>query len=203
MRSGPLLDFGCGCKPYRGMLYGHPYIGLDFAGPGHDHSQESIDVFYDGKRIPYDTDAFGSIFTTEVFEHVINLPEVLGEIGRVIRPGGYLMITCPFVIGEHEAPADYARYTSFAMRQMLEQNGFEIVLQEKLGNSLEAISSLIQHYLHAHISPHVRKIPIIGGGIVFTYTCLLNRAASFLSRFLPAGKELYLTNFIIAKKKIS
>lgn len=200
MMHGPLLDFGCGSAPYRSLLHGYPYTGLDFNSPGHDHSRERIDWYYDGKTIPFPSGTFRSIFSTEVFEHVFNLDEVLAELSRVIVAGGHLMITCPFTISEHEAPADFARYTSFGIAHLLESHGFKIVLQEKLGNSLEAIISLIQHYLHAHVSPHITRLPVLGPAIVFTYTCLLNRLAVLLTRVLPAGRELYLSNFIVAQK---
>ena len=52
--SGILLDFGCGSKPYR-HLFNHvnSYIGLDYENDGHNHSNEDIDVYYDGKKIPF------------------------------------------------------------------------------------------------------------------------------------------------------
>ena len=44
--SGRLLDFGCGAKPYQSLFTKvTEYVGVDYAGEGHDHSNESIDVF--------------------------------------------------------------------------------------------------------------------------------------------------------------
>jgi ubiquinone/menaquinone biosynthesis C-methylase UbiE len=112
--KGKLLDFGCGSKPYLLLFNVDEYIGLDFEKTGHDHSHEQIDVYYDGKTIPFKDDHFDSILCSEVAEHLFDLPAALGEMNRVLKKGGKLLLTCPFVWGEHEAPYDSARYTKFA-----------------------------------------------------------------------------------------
>src|ERR1700754_4535244 len=64
-----LLDFGCGSKPYQSLFTNvSEYIGLDYASEGHSHANESIDVMYDGKKIPFADEYFDSVFSSEVFE---------------------------------------------------------------------------------------------------------------------------------------
>ena len=36
------------------------------------------------------------VLCNELFEHLYNLPAALAEIGRILRPGGWLVSTCPF-----------------------------------------------------------------------------------------------------------
>jgi SAM-dependent methyltransferase len=95
--KGRLLDFGCGSKPYREIIDVQEYIGLDVKESGHSHQNEQIDVYYDGETIPFDNGYFDSIFSSEVFEHISNLEHILNELYRVIKPGGYMLITLPFV----------------------------------------------------------------------------------------------------------
>lgn len=198
--KGRMMDFGCGQKPYRSLFQVDEYIGVDYDNPGHPHTNEAIDVYYDGRTLPFPPHDFDAIFSSEVFEHVFNLPEILPELNRVLRSGGLLLITCPFAFCEHEQPNDYARYTSFAMRHMLEQAGFEIVEQVKTGNSIEAIYQLRLVYIHQHITPIVRKVPVVRSLFrLFTYT-VMNLAALGLSRLLPAGNDLYLNNVILCRK---
>jgi len=47
--------------------------------PGHPHLNEQIDVFYDGKKVPFEDGHFDAIFSSEVFEHVFNLPDILNR----------------------------------------------------------------------------------------------------------------------------
>ena len=36
------------------------------------------------------------VLSNELFEHLYNLPAALAEIARILRPGGFLVSTCPF-----------------------------------------------------------------------------------------------------------
>jgi SAM-dependent methyltransferase len=198
--KGRMMDFGCGQKPYKNLFAVSEYIGVDFENPGHPHLNESIDVFYDGKTLPFPDGYFDSIFCSEVFEHIFNLPEILKELNRVVKTGGLILITCPFAYCEHEIPNDYARYTSFAMRHLLEQSGFQVKEQIKTGNSLEAIAQLRLMYLHQHIYPKLKKIPLLRSSFrVVTYT-ITNLCALLFSRILPPGKDLYMSNVLLCQK---
>lgn len=47
-----------------------------------------VDIFYDGKKNPFDEGYFDSIFSSEVFEHVPDLVVILNELNRVLKQGG-------------------------------------------------------------------------------------------------------------------
>jgi SAM-dependent methyltransferase len=198
--DGWLMDFGCGSKPYRSLFHVSQYTGLDFENPGHPHVNEQIDVFYDGKRIPFSDETFDSIFSSEVFEHVFNLDEALGELNRVLKTGGKFLITCPFTICEHEVPNDFARYSSFGLRHLLEKHGFEVLQLEKTGNSVETVFQLWIMYLHQHINPWFRKIPVVRSAFRFFTYSTLNILALFFSKVLPDRRDLYLNNVVIGRK---
>lgn len=200
--QGVMLDFGCGSKPYRKLFEVDEYIGLDFEGEGHDHRNEQIDVFYDGKSIPFPDNHFDSVFSSEVFEHVFNLEEMIPEIKRVMKPGALILVTCPFAIGEHEQPNDYARYTSFALKHLMQKNGLEVVHFEKLGGSIDVIVQLRLTYFHYHIMPFFTRIPVLRNIIRVTTNTLMNAYANLHRRIFPIGNELYLNNLIICKKTV-
>ena len=86
-----------------------------------------IEKYYDGKVISFNDEFFDNAFSSEVFEHIFNIDEVLCEIHRVIKNNGKLCITCPFVWDEHVQPYDFARYTSYGIRHLLNKNGFELI----------------------------------------------------------------------------
>jgi SAM-dependent methyltransferase len=198
--KGKLMDFGCGSKPYRSLFQVDEYLGIDIENPGHPHANEQIDVFYDGKKIPFTDETFDSVFSSEVIEHVFNLNEALSEINRVMKPGGVILITCPFAICEHEAPNDFARYSSFALKYIFEQNGFEILKQDKTGNNVETVFQLWTMYIHQHITPYLRKIPLIRSAFrLITYTSL-NILGLLFSKIFPDRKDLYLNNILLARK---
>lgn len=118
--SGLLLDVGCGSKPYKFLFKVQSYVGLDI-----DTEPVRLrgvaDNYYDGELFPYSDSSFDSLLCSQVLEHVFNPDVFLSEINRVLRLGGRVLLTVPFVWDEHEQPYDYARYSSFGLRFLLEK----------------------------------------------------------------------------------
>ena len=195
--KGSMLDFGCGRKPYFDLFNVDEYIGLDIDESGHDHVNESIDVYYDGKVIPFENDRFDSVFTSEVFEHIFNLSGILTELYRVIKPGGKMLITVPFVWDEHEIPYDYARYTSFGCKYLLESHGFKVIKLEKSTNYVETIMQMWTAYLYQHVLPvnPVLRL-LLTPFIIAPFTIL----GIILSMLLPKNDAFYSNNIIVVEK---
>ena len=50
---------------------------------------------YDGIKMPFEDNFFDYIYTTSVFEHVSDLPNVLNEIQRILKPEGKVYVSFP------------------------------------------------------------------------------------------------------------
>ena len=152
--TGSILDFGCGAKPYeREFVNAKSYIGVDLRESGHKDYDSKVDIYYDGKTLPFENESFDAVVSFEVFEHVFNLEDILKEIRRVIKPGGKLFFTTPFAWDEHEAPYDFGRYTSFGIKAVLERNGFKNIDIYKTTNYYQAVSQLKIAYVFQHVLP--------------------------------------------------
>ncbi len=202
MLQGNLLDFGCGAKPYK-PLFTHvlSYTGVDLENDGHSHKNELIDVFYDGRSLPFNDNIYDSIFCSEVFEHIFNLNEILPELNRVLKQGGKILITCPFAWPEHEKPYDYARYTIYALHSELKKNNFEILITDKSGNFFTTVFQLQVAYLNDVLLPKL-TIPLLVKIAKKTIIPLINIIGVLLNRIMPRNKDLYLNNVILAQKNV-
>lgn len=198
--SGRLMDFGCGSKPYQSLFNVQEYVGVDYYGEGHSHENEQIDVFYDGVKLPFPDNFFDSAFSSEVFEHIFNLEEILPEIYRVLKPGAKMVVTCPFAIAEHEQPVDFARYSSFALRYLLEKHGFRVINFEKIGSSYETIRQLKTMYYHMHVMPKFNKLIIVKPVIEFFLYPIMNIYTLVMNRILPRRYDLYMNNLVVFEK---
>ena len=119
-----LLDLGCGTKPFLALYsaFVTRSVGIDV-----DHSPHDVrvaDALYDGRTIPYPDHHFDIVFCTEVLEHVPEPAELLGEVHRVLKPGGVIIMTTPFLVPLHEEPYDYYRYTRHGIIHLLSKAGF-------------------------------------------------------------------------------
>jgi len=148
MIGGDVLDLGCGSKPYKSLFTSaSTYVGVDMESTGHDHRDSNIDVFYDGHALPFPNGRFDCVVSFEVFEHIFNLPTIVAEIGRVTRSGGMLLISIPFAWPEHEVPYDFARYTSFGIRAILREGGYEVLQLRKTTSHIMAAFQILIAYL--------------------------------------------------------
>jgi SAM-dependent methyltransferase len=79
------------------------------------------------RPLPLPSDSFDTVLLMDVLEHLPRPLELFGEISRVLRRGGRLIIGVPFLYWVHEQPYDFYRYTEFALRYMCESNAFEVI----------------------------------------------------------------------------
>ena len=159
--------------------------------------EKSAEVFYDGKKIPFNDNTFDSVLASEVFEHIFNPDEALLELNRVLKKGGNILITVPFVWFEHEIPYDFARYTSFGIEHLLRKNGFQIVKTEKTTNYLESLIQLFIAYIFNFVFPKNIYIQyLLHSLITFPLTIIL----LFFSKLFPSSEKLYCNIVIVAKK---
>lgn len=96
-------------------------------------SSKGLDVLADARQLSLRSDFFDWVVCSEVLEHVDQPSKVLQEIFRVLRPGGNLLITVPFLFRIHADPNDVGRYTQFFWQEQLTALGFNDLSIEKQG----------------------------------------------------------------------
>jgi SAM-dependent methyltransferase len=194
--SGKLLDVGCGTKPYRSLFAVDSYIGLDI--DSESTRQRGIaDNLYDGGKFPFAEAEFDSLLCNQVLEHVFNPHEFLGEMNRVLKSGGKLLLSVPFVWDEHEQPCDYARYSSFGLSALLQKSGFVILHHEKLGADATILFQLANAYLFKITQPWPRLAKY---GFTVTVMALINIVGLAAGKLLPSNPDLFLDHVVLAEK---
>lgn len=197
--TGKVLDFGCGSKPYEEIFtHATSYIGVDSLDSSHDHSQSKVDVFWDGKKLPFPDSSFDSCISTEVFEHVPQTDLTLLEVNRILIPGGKFLVSTPFFYGEHESPNDFYRFTSFGLVHKLKQSGFEVIATRKTSHK----RGVICFYLINYLGGQFLRIGLLGAILfvpVITGLNLIGRLPSFSPS--SGNQDVYLNLVVIAEKK--
>lgn len=133
--KGRVVDLGCGFAPYKKDILevASEYCGVDWAGTLHDKT--NIDVFADlTRQLPLESDSADTVTSFQVMEHLPEPGFFLAECHRILKQGGYLFITVPFMWHMHEEPHDYFRYTRYGLEHLLKKNGFvDITIGETTG----------------------------------------------------------------------
>ena len=195
--TGATLDVGCGTKPYQHLFNSSEYLGLEIDSP-ENRAKKNADIFYNGSTFPFKPLSFDSIVANQVFEHVFNPEEFLSELNRVLKQGGNLLITVPFVWDEHEQPHDFARYSSFGLKFILDKHGFEILQHRKSVDDIRVIFQLLNAYIYKKT---VTKSAIINVFITFILISPFNILGELISKITPKNQDLYLDNVVLARKK--
>jgi SAM-dependent methyltransferase len=132
-----VLVVGAGYDPYR-FLFPRvkEYVRLDIKPiPG------ITDVVGDALALPFDAGRFDCILASEVMEHLSNPVLFAGEVTRVLKPSGTLVLTVPFLFHKHSDPCDYWRPTDQGVQELF--NCFTSINVMPLGNALHVISDLV------------------------------------------------------------
>jgi SAM-dependent methyltransferase len=194
--TGEVLDVGCGRKPYRELVPAARYVGVDID-TTELRALGAADVFYDGHKLPFPNESFDAILCSEVLEHIFTPAEFLGEIRRVLRPGGLILITAPFAWDEHSQPYDFARYSSFGLRHVIETAGYEIVVQHKTCADGRALVQLATAYLYKVVRGRHRLINLFSQLLLIAP---VNMLGGLFARLLPSNPDFYLDNVVLARK---
>jgi SAM-dependent methyltransferase len=193
---GRVLDVGCGQKPYARMFNFSEYVGVEVDTP-ENRAQKRAEVYYDGKVLPFGDAEFDTVLCNQVLEHVFEPDAFVTELARVLRPGGTLVLTVPFVWDEHEQPWDYARYSSFGLRHLLSKHGFEIGTQRKTLANVGVLFQLFNAYLYKITRARSR---LLNFGCTVVLMGPISLIGAGIARILPGNPDLYLDNIVAARK---
>lgn len=195
--SGRVLDVGCGNKPYQGMFMYTEYIGLEIESD-ENRKKKVADFFYDGKRFPFKDSEFDSVIINQVLEHVFNPDEFTEEVYRVLKPEGKLLITVPFIWDEHSQPNDYARYTSYGLKFLLEKHNFKVLNQVKSLNNLKLFFQLLNAWFFKKINLKNNCFRFV---VISVFSTFFNVLGICISIVFTTNNDLYLDNIVLAQKR--
>ncbi|WHZ20896.1 MAG: hypothetical protein OJF47_000008 [Nitrospira sp.] len=194
--TGRVLDVGCGTQPYRPLFVAVDYTGMELD-TEENRARKLADVFYCGPTFPFDSDTFDSLVCNEVLEHVFTPTEFVRELNRVLKPGGHLLLTVPFVWDEHEQPYDYARYSSFGLLALITGAGFEVVEHVKTMSDVRVLCQLVNAYLYKVTVSKSRYLNLFNMLLLMAPVNILGSLVRFIT---PSNPDLYLDNVILARK---
>ena len=134
-----VLDLGCGTGVNLPALaqYGEVW-GADPSDKALAFCRSSMPKDFTGRldeiwlpdKVPYDDNSFNLIVMMDVLEHVEHDRESLIRIGRLLRPGGELVLTVPalqWMWTQHDVEHHhFRRYHKAPLRALLTETGYEV-----------------------------------------------------------------------------
>lgn len=192
---GDLIDIGCGFSPYKSLLvkFVEKYEGIDLF-PYND------DVTYTGnilKQNPFDKNQFDCAISFEVLEHIPNSDDFLKQIYKIIKPGGYFIISVPHLSRLHEEPLDFYRFTKYGLFEIFTRNGFEILEIKPKGS----LFSFFGHQISTLIVSTFWQIPVLKYVVLFLNYLLITLPCFWIDRIFD-NNGVFAQGYILVSKKM-
>lgn len=94
------------------------------------------------------------IIAEQVLEHLADPQKALDNMYAMLRSGGVLLITTPFLLKFHPVPRDYSRWTEDGIREMLLRSKFSRVAVSSWGNRECLIADMTDDDKWTNYRPH-------------------------------------------------
>lgn len=177
--KGKVIDVGGGRSP---DYFNYFKKEGDVSVQAIDGSINKID--FEKDDLPFEDNSVDTIICANVLEHIFNYNHLVGEMKRILRPGGQLIGFVPFLINYHPDPHDYFRYTNEALNKILKDNGFANTKIITIGSS----PFFANYYNLMNIFPKILRT------LIFVPCYILDR---FYVYFRPEIKKRFPLGYII------
>jgi SAM-dependent methyltransferase len=112
------------------------------------------------EKIPLPDNSQDAVFMFNILEHLNAHDTVLAEVRRLLKAGGKLYGTIPFLVNVHPDPHDFVRFTGEALHELFTRNGFAAVAIQPIGRgpflaAYEQLDSVIPSIFHGVFLPFV------------------------------------------------
>lgn len=85
------------------------------------------------ERVPLPPESQDAVLMFNILEHLASHAHALGEARRLLRAGGRLIGTVPFLVNVHPDPHDFVRFTREALERLFIAHGFLVRVIEPIG----------------------------------------------------------------------
>lgn len=186
-----VLDLGCGERPYRHIYDPHcrKSIGADL--PGAPFAQQSVDIECFATDVPLPDGSVDVILCSEVMQDIREPADLARETWRLLRHGGTLVLTTPFMVPIADGEYDHYRFTEHGLRYILGKQGFAIRRIETVGDNFGTLTAFF-------IKPQLKVWNFIAKGIRLPLIYSLWNPFIFVFVFIP--QALYLGLYYLGRR---
>jgi SAM-dependent methyltransferase len=177
--STTVVDVGAGDAPYRPLFEerGCRYITCDLEG----HPDVVIEP---GSPLPFETASVDGVVSFQVLEHVWDAQGYLRECRRIVRTGGWMILSTHGTWPYHPHPGDFRRWTREGIEREVQAAGFVVERLFPLVGPPAWMANFIQIRLWDRL---LRSIPALGLWILVPLGGFVYGAMTALDAITPAA----------------
>jgi len=121
--KGRILDIGSGPNGgrYKNFFSENDYVTLDI------NPDYSPDIIGSALKIPEPDSSFDGVVCFQVLDDLKNPAQAIKEMKRILKPGGYGILSVPQSSELHDEPNDYWRFTKYGIISLLSEAELEVI----------------------------------------------------------------------------
>ena len=196
--SGRVVDVGSGHAKYKNLIkdYCEEYVSVDNLSSEYqfgDNENFKPDIISDILNMPFRDEEFNTAICTEVLEHVENPFLLFKETSRILKPGGYLILSSGWSAPYHNEPKDYWRFSKDAYSVLCREAKFELVEIHKKGGLFSCLLYFINRNIDLN-SKYAKRVKSLLSPLIKMLEILAEK-----SDFLVSTEDT-IGHLIVAKK---
>lgn len=145
-----VVDVGAGSSPYKAFFKSTDYITLDIV------KTRTLSVVADIHLVPIRDEVADLVVAIEVLEHIPETDKVFDELRRILKKGGDLIMSVPFLYGIHDE-IDHIRLTEKAIKYLANKHGFRILDLRSTGGIFSVLGQLLNQIPYEISLRYMRK----------------------------------------------
>jgi len=157
------------------------------------------------EQLPIRSSSFQNIISFFVIEHVKNPRHHFSEIERILKPGGYIILSGPGdVYPSHRVPYNYFNIIRYGYHEMFKENNLELVEEYFPAKSWMSIlylcyTTMVRNSCY-NKNQFTKLLQLIIFGISLVVSPFFNLAALLLDMIMPFDKRIYSLYMALLRK---
>lgn len=159
---------------------------------------KDVGLVTDATKLPIADNSVDMVVTESTLEHIPDVELAIQEICRVVKPGGYVYISIPFLMPFHASPNDYFRLTSAGIKHK-----FAVFEQQRVGMNGGPASALVTLLMHFFALPFSLISTGLYNFVTYLVMAVLSplRILDLVFYLFPRSMDAAAMTYFIGKKR--
>lgn len=158
-----------------------------------------VDIVADATQLPFKDNTVDAAVSESLIEHVPDAYKVANEMIRIVKPGGHVYVSAPFIHPYHASPDDFNRWTISGLKHLYKD--LEIIESGVRSGPWSAVLMFTAYWLGVIFSFGSKKMaPFLAH--VFMLILGPLKYLDYLFMYLPGSEAVATHLYILGKKKI-
>lgn len=193
--SSKTLEVGAYGKPAYGAFFPNK-VGVDVReGPG-------VDIVASVYELPFGDDSFDMVLCMVVMEHLEDPKKAITEMKRVLKPGGLILVSTPFMFPIHDSPRDYWRFTKYGLKLMFKDwDIIELSAETNFNETFAVLLQRIGYQTKLYLNPLMKSLVFILAWILTKMPKIARTVYGDIQKSIEEPEAFTSSFFLAARKK--